>query len=90
MAELTHLDEKLAEVLGLAQAAQAATKKVATQAHRETLANLAKFNETANDAEIDKNASHGTAYLSSMRTQYAGTPCCGISPARGRCRGVEL
>ena len=30
MAELTHLDEKLAEVLGLAQAAQTATKKVAT------------------------------------------------------------
>lgn len=35
MAELTHLDEKLAEVLGLAQAAQAATKKVATLARRE-------------------------------------------------------
>jgi hypothetical protein len=35
MAELTHLDEKLAEVLGLAQAAQAATKKVATLARNE-------------------------------------------------------
>jgi phosphate starvation-inducible protein PhoH len=35
MTELTHLDEKLAEVLGLAQAAQAATKKVATLARRE-------------------------------------------------------
>ena len=35
MAELTHLDEKLAEVLGLAQAAQTATKKVATLARRE-------------------------------------------------------
>ncbi len=35
MAELTHLDEKLAEVLGLAQAAQAATKKVATLARQE-------------------------------------------------------
>jgi hypothetical protein len=35
MAELTHLDEKLAEVLGLAQAAQAATKKVATLARHE-------------------------------------------------------
>lgn len=35
MAELTHLDEKLAEVLGLAQAAQAATKKVATLASKE-------------------------------------------------------
>ena len=35
MAELTHLDEKLAEVLGLAQAAQVATKKVATLARKE-------------------------------------------------------
>src|ERR1700722_5078475 len=35
MAELTHLDEKLAEVLGLAQAAQAATKKVATLARNQ-------------------------------------------------------
>jgi hypothetical protein len=35
MAEMTHLDEKLAEVLGLAQAAQAATKKVATLARQE-------------------------------------------------------
>lgn len=35
MAGLTVLDEKLAEVLGLAQAAQAATKKVATLARRE-------------------------------------------------------
>jgi hypothetical protein len=87
MTELTHLDEKLAEVLGLAQAAQTATKKAATLAHWEI---LAKFNETANDAEIDKNAPHGTAYLSSMRSRYAGTPCCGISPAGGRCRGLEL
>ena len=87
MAELTHLDEKLAEVLGLAQAAQAATKKVASLVHWEI---LAKLHETADDAEIDKNASHGTAYLSSMRSQYAGTPCCAISSAGGRCRGVEL
>jgi hypothetical protein len=35
MPELTHLDEKLAEVLGLAQAAQVATKKVATLARKE-------------------------------------------------------
>jgi hypothetical protein len=35
MAELTHLDEKLAEVLGLAQAAQTATKKVAALARKE-------------------------------------------------------
>jgi ferritin-like metal-binding protein YciE len=35
MAELTHLDEKLAEVLGLAQAAQLATNKVAGLARKE-------------------------------------------------------
>src|SRR6202034_3761439 len=35
MPELTHLDEKLAEVLGLAQAAEVATKKVATLARKE-------------------------------------------------------
>jgi hypothetical protein len=35
MAELTVLDEKLAEVLGLAHAAQTASKKVATLARRE-------------------------------------------------------
>ena len=35
MAELTHLDEKLAEVLGLAQAAQTAAQKVASLARDE-------------------------------------------------------
>ncbi|HTW12814.1 MAG TPA: hypothetical protein VME01_08730 [Solirubrobacteraceae bacterium] len=35
MAELTHLEEKLAEVLGLAQAAQGAGKRVATLAKNE-------------------------------------------------------
>jgi hypothetical protein len=35
MPELTHLDEKLAEVLGLAQAAQQATKKATTLARKE-------------------------------------------------------
>ena len=35
MAELTTLDEKLAEVLGLAQAAQVATKRVATLARKQ-------------------------------------------------------
>ena len=42
MAEMTVLDEKLAEVLGLAQAAQAATKKVTTLARREKDAELVK------------------------------------------------
>jgi hypothetical protein len=40
MAELTVLDEKLAEVLGLAQAAQQATKKVATLARKENEGDL--------------------------------------------------
>lgn len=40
MAELTHLDEKLAEVLGLAQAAQLATSKVSGLARDEDLAEL--------------------------------------------------
>jgi hypothetical protein len=40
MAELTVLDEKLAEVLGLAQAARQATKKVATLARKENDGNL--------------------------------------------------
>jgi hypothetical protein len=35
MAELTHLDEKLAEVIGLAQAAQVAAKRVTTLARHE-------------------------------------------------------
>ena len=51
MAELTHLDEKLAEVLGLAEAAQVATKKVATLARKEKetelLALMLKMSEQA-------------------------------------------
>jgi hypothetical protein len=43
MAELTVLDEKLAEVLGLAQAAQAATKRVGTLARREKEAELVEL-----------------------------------------------
>ncbi len=45
MADLTVLDEKLAEVLGLAQAAQAATKRVATLARREKDAELVALME---------------------------------------------
>jgi phosphate uptake regulator len=43
MAELTVLDEKLAEVLGLAQAAQQAAKKVGTLAKKEHETDLAKL-----------------------------------------------
>jgi hypothetical protein len=55
MAELTHLDEKLAEVLGLAQAAQAATKKVAALARQEKdtqlLGQLERMGDEAADVE---------------------------------------
>ncbi len=43
MAELTVLDEKLAEVLGLAQAAQQAAKKVATLARKEKKGDLVEL-----------------------------------------------
>jgi hypothetical protein len=49
MAELTHLDEKLAEVLGLAQAAQVATKKVATLARQESDTELLELLERMGD-----------------------------------------
>jgi hypothetical protein len=49
MPELTVLDEKLAEVLGLAQAAQQATKKVATLARKEKLTDLVGTLETMSD-----------------------------------------
>jgi hypothetical protein len=51
MAELTHLDEKLAEVLGLAQAAQVATQKIATLARQENETELLELLERmGNDA----------------------------------------
>lgn len=55
MAELTVLDEKLAEVLGLAQAAQQATRKVAGLARREQetelLELLQRMSAEASDTE---------------------------------------
>src|ERR1700727_1846753 len=49
MAELTHLDEKLAEVLGLAQAAQTATNKVATLARKEKESELLELMQQMSD-----------------------------------------
>jgi hypothetical protein len=49
MAELSHLDEKLAEVLGLAQAAEVATKKVTTLARRENDTELLELLERMGD-----------------------------------------
>jgi hypothetical protein len=56
MAELTHLDEKLAEVLGLAQAAQAATQKVAALARQEGDTQLLELLERMGDeaAEVEQ------------------------------------
>ncbi len=52
MAELTPLDEKLAEVLGLAQAAQAATKKVGTmEGADDHQARLDRLHEQAAETE---------------------------------------
>ncbi|MDO8188609.1 hypothetical protein Q5424_17345 [Conexibacter sp. JD483] len=60
MADLTPLDEKLAEVLGLAQAAQSATKRVATmedadrfEAQLERMSREAAETERRTDALID-------------------------------------
>jgi hypothetical protein len=52
MAELTTLEEKLAEVTGLAQAAQAATKKVETLVEDDVLVSqLQKMREEAEETE---------------------------------------
>jgi hypothetical protein len=52
MAELTHLDEKLAEVLGLAQAAQQATQTVSKMEGAEDFAeNLDRMREEAAETE---------------------------------------
>lgn len=55
MPELTKLESKLGEVVGLAMAAQAATKKVSTLARKEKLTglveSLAKMNAEAKEAE---------------------------------------
>src|SRR3954452_1129987 len=55
MAELTNLESKLGEVIGLAMAAQAATKKVGSLARAEKktglVETLGKMNSEAKDAE---------------------------------------
>jgi len=62
MAELTHLDEKLAEVLGLAQAAQAATAKVADLAREEDLTDLlGVLTQMSDDAEELENRCQAVA-----------------------------
>ena len=63
MGELTHLDEKLAEVLGLAQAAQTATKKVATLARKEKQTELVELMQQMSDqaAKIESTVTRSPA-----------------------------
>ena len=78
MAELSHLDEKLAEVLGLAQAAQTATKKVAPLARQETdtelLALLQRMGDEA--AKVEQRCASGRR---SRRPRKASPPRFGGS-----------
>jgi hypothetical protein len=70
MAELTTLDEKLAEVLGLAQAAQTATKKVATLARREKETELLELMQRMGDeaASVEQRCDIAAASRDGMRT----------------------
>jgi predicted Rossmann-fold nucleotide-binding protein len=73
MAELTVLDEKLAEVLGLAQAAQTATKKVAMLARREKQADLLELMEQMGDqaAQIEQRCEVTAGTREGMKTAIA-------------------
>jgi len=70
MAELTHLDEKLAEVLGLAQAAQAATKKVATLARQEKDTELLELLERMGNeaAEVEQRCDAAASSRDGVKT----------------------
>jgi hypothetical protein len=70
MADLTTLDEKLAEVLGLAQAAQTATKKVATLARKEKESELVELMEQMGSqaSEIEERCHDVAGSRNGMRT----------------------
>jgi predicted Rossmann-fold nucleotide-binding protein len=70
MAELTTLDEKLAEVLGLAQAAQTATKKVATLARKEKETELLELMQQMGDdaAKVEQRCDVVAGARDGMRT----------------------
>lgn len=70
MADLTILEDKLAEVLGLAQAAQAATKKVATLAHEEKETALAELMDkmSGQAAEIEERCERVASSLDGKKT----------------------
>jgi hypothetical protein len=73
MAELTTLDEKLAEVLGLAQAAQTATKRVATLARREQETDLLEVMRQMGDqaAQIEQRCDVAAGTRDGMKTAIA-------------------
>jgi hypothetical protein len=73
MAELTHLDEKLAEVLGLAQAAQTAAKKVATLARQEKDTELLELLERMGDeaAKVEQSCDAAAGTREGMKTAIA-------------------
>jgi hypothetical protein len=73
MAGLTVLDEKLAEVLGLAQAAQTATKKVATLARREKETDLLDVMKQMGDeaAQIEQRCDVAAGKREGMKTAIA-------------------
>lgn len=73
MAELTHLDEKLAEVLGLAQAAQTATKKVATLARQEKDPELLELLQRMGDeaAKVEQRCDAAISSRDGVRTAIA-------------------
>src|SRR5919199_1366427 len=72
MAQITQLESKLAEVLGLAQAAQQATKKVARLAKGETelVALLDRMNAEAKETEKRCKARETKAEAAEMMNTY--------------------
>jgi hypothetical protein len=74
MAELTHLDEKLAEVLGLAQAAQAAAKRVGPLARPEKQDQLVNLLESMRDqaAEVENRCEKASGTREGLKTAIAG------------------
>jgi predicted transcriptional regulator len=73
MPDLTTLDEKLAEVLGLAQAAQVATKKVATLARKEKETELLELLSRMGDdaAQVEQRCDDAAGTREGMKTAIA-------------------
>ena len=73
MADLTTLDEKLAEVLGLAQASQVATKKVATLARKEDETELVELMRRMGDeaAQVEQRCDVAAGTREGVKTAIA-------------------